>query len=190
MLGTTGLQPDVQRRIDAISAETARATSLISALQAYVHADRDPVPVIDLWTVVDRAVSMRSAALRRLRITLIVKGDGRSPAPVAGPGSRLLQIALDLLLEAERLLRGRSGPTISVTVDAAGESFALRVSAAGDITEQQVAEARAEDVLTADAQLWTASSLAKRVGGSVTVASTNGNCDWTLSMPAAASGKT
>jgi signal transduction histidine kinase len=185
LLSTKELEPAVQRRIEAISAETARATSLIGALQSYVRAERDPSPVVDLWTVADRAVGMRAAALRRLRMTLKVEGD-RFPAPVAGPGSRLLQVALDLLLEAERVLRGSPMATIRVSVEARGQSFALRVTAAAsEITEAYpTVEPGAEGALTADAQLWIAGYLAERAGGSVSAASADGHCEWTVTVPA------
>src|SRR5262245_55502684 len=102
MLSTQALDPAVQRRIQAISTETARATSLISALQAYTRAERDLSPTVDLGAIVDRAVGLRAAALRRERISISIDAASRRPAPVPGPGARLLQIVLDLLLEIGR----------------------------------------------------------------------------------------
>ena len=192
LLSAKGLEPAAQRRIEAISAETARATSLIHLLQSYVRAERDPSPVVDLWTVVDRAVSLRTAALRRLGITVGVATGTRHPATVAGPGTRLLQVVLDLLLEAERVVSGRRTPNLSVTVETGMESCAVRVKAsAGDlVAADATAEVKAEDALTVDAQLWAAAYLADRVGGRVGVESADGHCEWTFSLPAAVPART
>lgn len=188
LLRAKELEPAVQRRIDAISAETARASSLISTLQAYARADRDPAPLVDLAAIADRAVSLRAAALRRERIAIDLDAISRRPVPVAGPGSRLLQILIDLLLEAERALQGRSAARITVSCESQAGTATVRVS--GAASDLHAAEGSPQGVasvaLTTDAQLWSACHLAERAGGSVTVASAEGTRDWTLSVPAAA----
>jgi hypothetical protein len=58
-------------------------------------------------------------------------------------------------------------------------------AAAADLTgADAMAEARPEEVLTADAQLWAAEYLAKRVNGSVGVVCADGRCEWTFAVPA------
>ena len=187
LLRAKGLEPAVQRRIDAISAETARASSLISTLQAYARSERDPAPTVDLAAIADRAVGLRTAALRRERTTVEVDSSSQRPLLVAGSGSRLLQILINLLLEAERSLRGKTAPRIVVRFEAEAGVAVVRVNAAAsDLAAVEASpEEHASALLTADAQLWTARHLAERAGGSVTVAAAEGTRDWMFAVPAA-----
>lgn len=187
MLSGQDLEPAVRRRIEAISAEAARATTLISTLQAYARADRDMSPSVDLSAVVDRAVGLRVAALRRERIVLNVDVASRRNALVPGPSTRLLQIVLDVLLEAERVLKGTTTPVIAVRVESLAGTVVVRVNAsANDLAIDDASSTERSGLLTADAQLWAASRLAERAGGTVTVVSAAGSCEWTLTVPAAA----
>jgi len=186
MLRAQDLEPAIQRRLEAISAQTGRATSLISTLQAYARADRDPSPTVDLGAIVDSAVGLRAAALRRERISVSVDAASRRAAPVAGPGARLLQIVIDVLLQAELVLKGRPAPAITVRVEPLDGSSVVRVNASASdlMVNDVVSTEEAAGALTAGAQLWAARYLAERVGGSVTAAVAPGSCEWTLAVPA------
>lgn len=188
MLSAQALDPAVQRRIEAIGAETARATSLIGTLQAYARAERDLSPTVDLGAIVDRAVGLRAAALRRERISVSIDAASRRPAPVPGPGARLLQIVLDLLLEGERVLKGRAAAAMTVRVEPLEGSSVVRViaSASDLVGKEGSLPEESAGALTSGAQLWAARYLAERAGGSVTATMAPGSCEWILSVPAKA----
>ncbi len=185
LLKTSALDPAAQRRVDTIGAEAVRASLLINALQAYVRGERDPSPVVDLSAVTAKAVGLRTAALKRERIGVEVEPATGRPVMVPGPGSRLLQILLNLLLEAERVLQGKPTPRISVRVEtgAKGSSVSVRALAAGSSANSGMEERAAN--LPADAQLWTARYLAEQAGASLTASAAAGEWSWTLTVPAA-----
>ena len=184
LLGTKELDPVTLRRVSSIGAEANRASTLIHTLQAYARAERDATPLIDLRLVVVKAVGLRTASLRRERI-VVEQAVPDNAVLVAAPGSRLLQILLNLLLEAERALHGAKSAKITLRIDTRPGESAVVVHASA--AEWQATDASAGERplggLTDGAQLWVARYLAEQAGGNVAVTSATGERDWTLTLP-------
>ena len=179
--------------------KSALLRAVAGFLQAWErHAIRQSVGVIAVCRALQEIVEAGAPGKLVARIEDVTLLDGGRAALVPplpeAPRPLVLYVGnleryqgIDLLLEAERVLGGRTAPTIGVNIEAAGESFALRVTAAAsDLTEvYPAAEGRSADVLIADSQLWAASYLAQLAGGSVRVDFSNGTCEWTFTVPAA-----
>jgi signal transduction histidine kinase len=189
LLAAKEVDHEVHRRIASIAVEAARASSLLATLQAYVRRDRDLSPTVDLSALVSQAVSLRAAALRRERIAVDFDPTSLRPIHVQGPGHRLLQIVIDLLLEGERVLSRRKTAKITVRVEASPTTAIVRVTASpGDVDEATGSDGKAAGALTDDALLWAAGHLAEQAGGSVAVADANRELVFTvpLASPSAA----
>lgn len=182
--GTTG---DVAaRRGDTIGSQARRASALLAELSAFARDDTAETGRADLGQIGQRALAMRQYALARLNIQSGFEGSGASCAAAARPRS-VLQIVLNLLVNAERALAGRPNGRILVTA-AAGAEVALTVDDNGPGLPQDVAARAFSPMIQSDTDrlgigLSVARWLAERDGGSLGAAtSTLGGCAIRLTL--------
>ncbi len=114
----------VARRTAAIVGHARQATVALQALTAFARSAGDPVGRTRLKATAERAVGLRLYALRKARIAVSVEGDDVECG--AGDG-RVLQILLNLVVNAEGALAGRSGASLAVTVSAEAGTASVSV---------------------------------------------------------------
>jgi C4-dicarboxylate-specific signal transduction histidine kinase len=117
MLGGATASDVVARRSSAIGTQARRASALLAELSAFAKEDSGEGGVqnrVDAAQVAQRALAMRQYTLARLSIQSTFEGSEALP-PVAARPRPILQIVLNLLLNAERALTGRDGGKIAVT---------------------------------------------------------------------------
>jgi signal transduction histidine kinase len=108
-----------QRRIQTISTQTARAAMALDRLSAYSRADRADPQVVDLSELAETAVALRDFTLHGARVAVTI--EGAVPPYRASVGrSRILQVFLNVLLNAEEALKNRRDGTIHITVSRSG----------------------------------------------------------------------
>lgn len=164
LLEARELDPAILRRVDVMRIESGKAAASINQLLSFARAPRQSVQVLDVWPLLDVAVTMRLASLGRGRVTLAIDRSAVTPAWIKGESTRVLQALVNLLLVAEDQVAGRAKAQIAVAVVHAAVWTAVRVTPSCD--SQNTARADGEEGLLATegvtraAQLWTAGYLA------------------------------
>jgi C4-dicarboxylate-specific signal transduction histidine kinase len=125
------------RRTDAIGAHARRASALLAELSAFARDESTAPMVLDLAQIGQRALSLRQYALAKLKIESVFETAG-DPRTVVANQRVLLQIVLNLVLNAEQALsqksfgriglsvRGESG-RVTLTVDDDGPGVAADI---------------------------------------------------------------
>jgi two-component system C4-dicarboxylate transport sensor histidine kinase DctB len=118
----------VAKRTTSIVSQSVAATSALHALTTFVREESDPGGGARALALASRAVAFREHALRKARLAVSVDGDD---AVCAMASHRLLQVMLNLLLNAEEALAGRANGTIGIVV-ADGTPVVLTVTDNGE----------------------------------------------------------
>lgn len=108
--------PDIMgRRTDAIGAHARRASALLAELSSFARDDSTAPIVLDLAQVAQRALSMRQYMLAKLKLESVFEtaGDVRT---VVATQRALLQIVLNLVMNAEQALAQKAGGRIALSV--------------------------------------------------------------------------
>lgn len=167
LLETQGLPPQAAKRVAAIRVEAVKAAATIEQLAAYARGDgRAPRPV-DIAPLLERAVAMRSASVRRLRIALTLDLRNAGPCWAVLDSNLTLQMLLDLLLAAEEAAKRFTDARVTVALEVTEQVVTVNVRIDGAERESTAptAEALEIDALTRGAQLWAAARLAESQGG-------------------------
>ena len=107
-----GVEEDVRKRGLAIRSHASRATTFLAELMAFVRDANERPQRLSLRPIVERAVALRHYSLTKQGIKTTVDGDA---SVVANP-RQLLQIALNVLINAEQALAGRPGGRIGFRI--------------------------------------------------------------------------
>lgn len=112
------LRPDTPsdvlvRRSDAIGSQARRGSALLAELSSFARDDAPETRRADVGQIGQRALAMRQYALARLGIESGFEAQG--PLRVTAAPHGVLQVIVNLLLNAERALAGRPSPRIALT---------------------------------------------------------------------------
>ena len=123
-----GLPPAVLKRTGVIAEHAQRVSTLIGSLRDLSKVDpvRD-ADATNLATVITSALDLRRHALNRGQISVSVDAGDEPPSARAG-WRPLMQIVLNLLLNAERAVQGRAGAAIAVRVVREGDAVVLSIA--------------------------------------------------------------
>jgi C4-dicarboxylate-specific signal transduction histidine kinase len=108
-----------QRRIHTISAQTGRAAMALDRLSAYSRGDRAALQVVDLSELAETAVALRDYTLHGARVAVTIE-RAAPPYRASVSRSRILQVFLNVLLNAEEALKNRRDGTIHIMVARSG----------------------------------------------------------------------
>jgi C4-dicarboxylate-specific signal transduction histidine kinase len=170
-----GASDVVIRRGQTIGAQAERATIALAELAAFAKDAADHSETVGLRDLAQRAMTMRSHSLSKLRVPVVVDGE---EVKVRGSSRRLLQIVLNLIVNAEQALAGAQAPQLRVAVARVGECAELSVEDNG----QTSADGR--DPYRLGIGLSVSEWLAAEQGGSLTrVTLPTGGSRSTLSIP-------
>lgn len=177
----------VTKRTGSIVAHARQATSVLHALTAFA---RDTFPAAggaQPKAIAEHAVALRLYALRKARIAVTVSGDECSCAASHG---RVLQVLLNVIVNAEQALAGRPGPTLRVRVHPAPAHVSIAVEDNGPgLPLGRVADFDAWPPQPGEAGrlglgLLVSQALAARDGGEITYATTpGGGASFVLTLP-------
>lgn len=175
------------RRVAAIGTHSGRATGLIADLTAFVKEPDVPVGPVDLYEMGERALVLRRHSLNRLRLTPVIEGDRIA---VQASRKRVLQILLNLIVNAERALAGVADAALVLRVAREAEWGTFTVKDNGPGFSDDRAEAifmprlsQAGSVEDLGIGLSVSRWLADRDHGTLTATSTAGAA-FTLKLPA------
>jgi len=132
MLGLDPGPEQVARRSGSIVQQAMGATGVLQRLTAFARDPQRPAERVRLLDLAARVLEMRQYALRKGRIATEVRGDD---AVATAPARDLLQVLLNLVVNAEAALADRPSPKLalivtatdggaSITVDDTGPGFA------------------------------------------------------------------
>ena len=117
MLAARGdLPADVLDKVARIGLQAAKSASMVRELVAFSRRDQGGVGVVDVARVVEQALALRRYHLSRARVVVSTEvGDG-GPYVLRADGHHLLQVLVNVIINAEQALEGRTGPTLRVGV--------------------------------------------------------------------------
>jgi C4-dicarboxylate-specific signal transduction histidine kinase len=183
-----GVDEEVRRRGLAIRSHAGRATTFLAELITFTRDLTDRSQRLSLRAGVERALAMRHYSLTKLGINTTVDGD----VDAIGNPRYLLQILLNLTINAEQALTGRPDGRIAVRITPGDEQVLLAIADNGAGLSAEV-ERRLFvsdwDTLTPFGRLGigltVSKALAERQGGTLTFApGSGGGCVFTLALPA------
>lgn len=183
-----GASDAVLRRGQAIGTQAKRASALLNDLSAFVRDARDRPEPVGLHAVASHALAMRHYSLSKLRVTTAVEGDEVS---VAVNPRELLQVLLNLVINAEQALATTPDARLRVVIEREGDQAAVVVEdngsgvAPGDLAALFDARTTAPNE-AGDLHIGLAVSawLASRMGGRLTHAPAAGpGARFTLQLP-------
>lgn len=108
----------------AIGGQAERANRLLQELSRFVRDAGGTVEPVSLRELAEQALALRHFALTRLRATRVVEGDG---VTVAAVRRDVLQIVLNLLVNAELALPGVTRPAVRIVLGHDGGQATLAV---------------------------------------------------------------
>jgi signal transduction histidine kinase len=169
--------PAEQRRIAAIATQTGRAAAILDRLVGYARVDAADRRVQDLTALVDTALALRDFSLHRAGIAVTIDRAIPPPCRAAVSRPRILQVFLNVLLNAETALHRRPDGTIQITVARSGSDWIVSFADNGQgISAEQrarVSDAAAVPPLRqglAGIGLWVSRRIAEQHGGRLEIA--------------------
>jgi two-component system C4-dicarboxylate transport sensor histidine kinase DctB len=163
------------RRGESIAAQADRAKGLLADLTQFARSAGGPAEAVELGALAERALAMRHFALGRMGATCSVEG---AETAVSASRSDLLQILLNLILNAERALAGRPEPLLRIAIARADGRVAVSVGDNGpgvppaerDVLFEGSAAGCGGPVDRLGIGLLVSRALAERAGGTLTYA--------------------
>ncbi len=177
-----------QRRAATIAEHAHRVAALLGAVQEFGRApDPDGHDTVSVRRVVSGALDLRHHALTRARIaTALELPDEACQARASWSG--VMQVVLNLLMNAEQALQGRADGRIRLTLSHAGREVVVRVEDNGPgfdpalVTPGQLGRSPA-GLPKLGLGLLVADLVAAREGGRLEVVSAGGGTTATLTLP-------
>jgi C4-dicarboxylate-specific signal transduction histidine kinase len=190
-LAAGGAAEQITRRGLAISEQARRATGSLAELTELVRDGSEGAQRFNLKELADRAVVLRQHALCKGKIEAAVDGVD---VPVRANPRQVLQIVLNLVLNAERAVAGRSDARFQITTARTDRSATLTVSDNGDGVNEDLRATLFAQPTSAGRNLpqqlgiglFVSTALAARNGGQLTYApAASGGSTFMLTLPAA-----
>lgn len=186
------LTEGTRRAVDRIQQQTSRAAETLNELMQFARDTQSVPGHLSLRTVAAKAIGLRSFSARRAGLTLSFDETSTATAMVRGRPGQLLQLVLNLIMNAEQALQGRAGGSIVLAVSESTDAVTLTVADNGPgvppALSDRLFEPFASGHLAPDTHglgLAAARAIARQHGGDVVVESAAGGCRAILSLPKA-----
>jgi signal transduction histidine kinase len=189
-----GLPGNVADGLRRIHGQNARAGGAIAELMAFVRQRADVPPGrVNMRDLAARAVSFRSFAIGRARITILCDPPKTGAVDVNGHANLLLQAVLNLIVNAEQALAAQREGTIRVEMELPAGWVVLRVSDNGSGVDPAIADRLFLPFATTRPRnessglgLFVARHIAEQHGGTLTLENASAGACFELRIPAAA----
>jgi two-component system NtrC family sensor kinase len=188
---TPGIPPAVADGLRRIHGQNAKAGSAIADVMAFSRQKADVRGRVNMRDLTTRAVGLRTFAISRARLTMVYEPPRTGVVEVQGFGNLLLQVVLNLIVNAEQALAGQQGGTIRVEVELPPGFVVVRVSDNGPGVDPAVAERLFEPFTTTRSRdessglgLAVARQSAEQHGGTLTLEKTDTGACFALRLPA------
>jgi len=182
----------VQRTVQRIGVQTTRAADALRVLMDLARGGDAIDGRLSLRVVASEAVTLRAHPMRRERISVEFDAAHAPEAMVRGQRTQLLQLTLNLLMNAEEALTGRAGESIALSLSAVPAGVELSVIDRGAGIPADVREHLFMPFATSRAArqgpgigLAASRLIARRHGGDLTIETGDGGTRATVSLPAA-----
>jgi two-component system C4-dicarboxylate transport sensor histidine kinase DctB len=189
MLRPDTLSDVLVRRSDAIGGQARRGSALLAELSTFARDDTSDSRRADVGQIGQRALAMRQYALARLGIESAFEAHGPLRLTAARPQS-VLQVVVNLLLNAECALTGRGPARIALTARQCQDRVELTVDDNGpglspDVKAHLFQPKIGQSPSALGIGLTVSKWLAERDGGTLEHReSALGGCAFTLTLPA------
>jgi len=181
-----------RRAADRVQSQSARAAATVDALLQFARAREDAAARVSLKDVVVASLALRAYALRRAALAAAFDAASAPPALVLGNPARLQQAILNLIVNAEQALAGRTDGKLSLELREEAASAHLVILDNGPGLDPSIADHVFEPFVTtrptADSVglgLAAARLVARRHGGDVELRSTPAGCEAIVRLPLA-----
>lgn len=186
------LSDGTRRAIDRIQQQTSRAAETLNELMQFARDTQAAPAHVSLRSVVSKAVGLRSFSVRRAGLTLSFDAAADAPGSVRARAGQLLQVVLNLIMNAEQALQGKPGGTITLSVGESADTVTLRVADNGPGVTPALTDRLFDPFATAHLVpdthglgLAAARTIARQHGGDLIVESDPAGCRVILSLPKA-----
>jgi two-component system NtrC family sensor kinase len=182
----------VQRTVQRIGTQTTRAADALRMLMELARGSDAVDSRLSLRAVASEAVTLRAHPMRRERISVAFDAAQAPEALVRGQRSQLLQVTLNLLMNAEEALTGRVGESIQLSLSEVPARVELSVTDRGsgipaDILEHLFTPFASSRPARGGPGIGLAAArlIARRHGGDVTIETGGSGTRATVFLPAA-----
>jgi two-component system NtrC family sensor kinase len=189
--GRPDLPESMAPALDRLRRQTARAAHVLADVQLFTRGSISEQGRVHLREVVEHSLALRQFTIKRAGLTGRLEVSGPDAHFVHGNRTQLQQAILNLVVNAEQALAGRSGD-ILVELAADGASIILRVSDQGPgMTVQPPEQAFRAFVTTRDPWegaglgLWAARTIVAEHGGTIALESSTQGTTVTIRLPRA-----
>jgi signal transduction histidine kinase len=187
----TELAADVRDKVGRIGVQSSRASDMVRELVSFARREDAGIALVDVVKVVERALAFRRYHLARARVAVSIEGDVARPVLCRVDPSDVRQILLNLLINAEHSLTGRTDGRIQIEVTRRADTIRIRVADNGGGLSDALVPRVIEPFFTtkmsaAGLGLTVAAGLARAQNGQLTLGSADGWTEVVLALPAAA----
>jgi signal transduction histidine kinase len=189
---TPGLPPAVADGLRRIHGQNAKAGIAIAEVMAFARQKTDAQGRVSMRDLTTRAVSLRSFAIGRSRLTIVYEPPRSGVVDVYGFSNLLLQAVLNLIVNAEQALAGQQGGTMRVDLELPAGWVVVRVADNGPGIDPAVADQLFEPFITSRSRdessglgLAVARQIAEQHGGTLTLETASAGACFALRLPAA-----
>ncbi len=117
MEGRADLPPDVAAKLQKIAVQASRAGDTIRLVQGFIRDRSTDQTRVDVRDVVARALALRRYPLARANVAIRHEPPPAGVATVTAVEGLLVLAIVDVLINAEQALSGRSGSELRITID-------------------------------------------------------------------------
>jgi PAS domain S-box-containing protein len=115
LMAEEGVPPQARRNLELMQSQSARAREIVQNLMLFARPSAEGMVIIDIQDLVGKTISLRRHSLRAKDI-LVDFTRGPEPATVMGDPGQLMQVFVNLLVNAEEATMAgrRSGGTVRI----------------------------------------------------------------------------
>lgn len=189
--GRPDLPETMAPALERLRRQTARAAGVLSDVQLFTRGSVTERSRVHLREVAEHSLALRAFTIKRAGLTSRLEASDSEPYFVQGNRTQLQQAVLNLIVNAEQALAGRSGEVL-VALEADAASVGVRVSDKGPGVSMQPPEAAFGAFVStrdpwegAGLGLWAARAIVAEHGGTIAIASSPDGTTVTITLPRA-----
>lgn len=137
-----------RRALQRIRNQAARAAALVEDLMLFARDRGEPSSRVSLKEIVSKALALRAFMIRRAGLVLDYDAARSPSAEITGRAAPLQQVVLNVIMNAEQAVGGRTGGTISLRLREESGEAVLRIIDNGPGLSETVRDLAFEPLVT------------------------------------------